>query len=159
MAKCKAITAQTGLPCRADALTNADGMCYFHSKLHRQAFIENSRKAGRKTHRGPALLEDTPVRLRSAKDVVRLMADTIRAVRCGRLDVKIASVCGYLGMTALNALNGTEQSPAKVELIIAQPSGTIPVDPDLEELERRKKEQNGKASLSLVATTTPVARA
>jgi len=47
------------------------------------------------------------VRLRDARDVVELLAETINQVRRGEIDPKVANAVGYLGALMLRAMETT----------------------------------------------------
>jgi hypothetical protein len=102
---CTGVT-ESGEPCRAIARSGSV-YCFFHdpgAKGERDA----ARRAGGVARSRPAtvLPPDAPEpALGSAEDVVLVLGDTIRQVRKGQLDPKIANTVGYLAGVLLKAFD------------------------------------------------------
>src|SRR5271169_921694 len=103
LAQCKAITLSGG---RCKARPHKNGLCFFHSDPKRAA--ELGRKGGRRNrHTYDAPLQ--PVAFpESAGDVKRMLAETMADIRAERMDPKLGSTLGYLGMALLRAFEVAE---------------------------------------------------
>lgn len=101
---CRAVTVD-GVPCRAPVRAGAV-FCGFHDPEHADAMRRGRRHGARERNRAPSMVAsveaDLPVA--SARDVVRLMGDTVNRVRKGTLDPRVANAVGYLASVALRAL-------------------------------------------------------
>ena len=98
LAQCRATTSSGGL-CKARPHKN--GLCFFHSDPKRAA--ELGRKGGRRNrHIYDAPLQPVAVP-ESAGDVKRMLAETMADIRAGRMDPKLGSTLGYIGMALLRA--------------------------------------------------------
>ena len=92
--------AKTGDPCAAPALSGS-AFCALHSDPMRAA--ELGRRGGarnRKRYEGDVCSVSIPA---SAGDVKRMMAETMAEVRAGKMDPKLGTTIGYLGMALLRA--------------------------------------------------------
>jgi general stress protein YciG len=102
--KCKAKT-KAGRPCAAPVLSGS-AFCALHSDPNRAA--ELGRKGGarnRKVYDGDVRNVTVP---ESAGDVKRMLAEAMADIRAGRMDPKLASTLGYLGMSLLRAFEVAE---------------------------------------------------
>ena len=98
LAQCKATTSSGG---RCKAKPHKDGLCFFHSDPKKAA--ELGRKGGRRNrHTYETPLQPVAVP-ESAGDVKRILAETMAEIRAGRMDPKLGSTLGYLGMGLLRA--------------------------------------------------------
>src|SRR5208283_908447 len=98
LAQCKATTS-SGARCKAKP--HKDGLCFFHSDPKKAA--ELGRKGGRRNRH---TYETPPERVavpESAGDVKRMLAETMADIRAGRMDPKLGSTLGYLGIALLRA--------------------------------------------------------
>jgi len=98
LVQCKATTS-SGNRCKAKP--HKDGLCFFHSDPKKAA--ELGRKGGRRNRH---TYEATPERVavpESAGDVKRMLAETMADIRAGRMDPKLGSTLGYLGIALLRA--------------------------------------------------------
>ena len=98
LVRCKATTSSGG---RCKAKPHKDGLCFFHSDPKKAA--ELGRKGGRRnrhTYKTPLQPVAVP---ESAGDVKRILAETMADIRGGRMDPKLGSTLGYLGMGLLRA--------------------------------------------------------
>lgn len=97
--------------------------CGFHDPDHADAMQRGRRHGARERNRPPATVAgveaDLPVT--SARDVVRLVGDTVNRVRKGTLDPRVANTVGYLASVALRALEvgEFEERLERVEAAIA----------------------------------------
>ena len=98
LVRCKATTSSGG---RCKAKPHKDGLCFFHSDPKKAA--ELGRKGGRRNrHTYETPLQPVAVP-ESAGDVKRILAETMADIRGGRMDPKLGSTLGYLGMGLLRA--------------------------------------------------------
>lgn len=100
---CKATTS-SGKPCRAKP--HKGGLCFFHSDPQKAA--ELGQKGGRRnrhTYETPLPPVTVP---ESAGDVKRMLAEAMADIRAGRMDPKLASTLGYLGVSLLRAFEVAE---------------------------------------------------
>ena len=98
LVRCKATTSSGG---RCKAKPHKDGLCFFHSDPKKAA--ELGRKGGRRNrHTYETPLQPVAVP-ESAGDVKRMLAETMADIRGGRMDPKLGSTLGYLGMGLLRA--------------------------------------------------------
>src|SRR5664279_1677465 len=98
LVRCKATTSSGG---RCKAKPHKDGLCFFHSDPKKAA--ELGRKGGRRNrHTYETPLQPVAVP-ESAGDVKRILAETMAEIRAGRMDPKLGSTLGYLGMGLLRA--------------------------------------------------------
>ncbi len=97
--KCQATT-KAGRHCAAPAV-RGENYCSLHSDPNRAA--ELGRKGGARNRK----VYDCDVRNvsvpESAGDVKRMLAETMADIRAGRMDPKLGSTLGYLGMALLRA--------------------------------------------------------
>jgi hypothetical protein len=103
LVQCKATTS-SGDRCRAKPHKN--GLCFFHSDPKKAT--ELGRKGGRRnrhTYETPLQQVTVP---ESAGDVKRMLAEAMADIRAGRMDPKLASTLGYLGMSLLRAFEVAE---------------------------------------------------
>jgi hypothetical protein len=98
-----------GGPCRAAAMPGRD-RCIFHDPEAAERRQEGRREGGRIRSQPRATLppERDRVVVASAKDVCKLLSDTIHEVRTGQLDPKIANAVGYLASVMVRALQAGE---------------------------------------------------
>lgn len=105
-----------GEQCEAWALKGKD-FCYRHDPESRAVSLEASRKGGlAKDAEIVTPLETIPVH--NAKDVVKLISQTIKEVRAGILDPRIATTIGYLSGHLIRAFEVAELE-GKVEEVRA----------------------------------------
>ena len=103
LAQCKATTSSGG---RCKARPHKDGLCFFHSDPKRAA--ELGRKGGRRNrHTYDAPLQPVAVP-ESAGDVKRMLAETMADIRAEKMDPKLGSTIGYLGMALLRAFEAAD---------------------------------------------------
>ena len=101
--QCKA-TASSGNRCKAKP--HKGGLCLFHFDPEKAA--ELGRKGGRRNrHTYEAALRPVHVP-ESAGDVKRMLAETMADIRTERIDPKLGSTIGYLGMALLRAFEVAE---------------------------------------------------
>ena len=103
LVQCKATTS-SGDRCKAKP--HKDGLCFFHSDPQKAA--ELGQKGGRRnrhTYETPLPHVTVP---ESAGDVKRMLAEAMADIRAGRMDPKLASTLGYLGMSLLRAFEVAE---------------------------------------------------
>ena len=82
--------------------------CFFHDP-EKEAEREAAQRAGGLRNKVAVLSSTTPdARLLDARDVVKLLAETINQVRRGEVDPKVANAVGYLGGLLMKALHVTE---------------------------------------------------
>lgn len=106
MAKCNQTT-RAGRPCRATALPGKD-VCMFHDPEHAEVQAEARRRGGTQRSRPAVTLPpDTPdLPLETVADVIKALASTFNAVRCGRLDARVGN-CLFVGAgVLLKAIEG-----------------------------------------------------
>jgi hypothetical protein len=113
-------TKEDGTQCRATAGCGSR-FCFFHDPGKADE-REAARRAGgiERTRRRPVLPSDTPdLPLRSATDIVELLAQTMNQVRRGQLDPKNGNCIGLLASVALKAMEMCESERiATLERII-----------------------------------------
>jgi hypothetical protein len=120
-------TRANGERCRGNA-AGPDGLCFAHSpalSARRKAACRAGGKA--RSRRAAVLPADTPVApLGDAKDVGRLLEQTVHQLRTGALDVRVANGVGYLCSVRLKALEAgeVEERLGRVEALLAQRHGT-----------------------------------
>ena len=96
---CRAKT-KAGRPCAAPVLSGS-AFCSLHADPERAAAL--GRKGGarnRKVYDGDVHNVSVP---ESAGDVKRMLAEAMADIRAGRMDPKLGSTLGYLGMSVLRA--------------------------------------------------------
>ena len=82
--------------------------CFFHDP-EKEAEREAAQRAGGLRNKVAVLSSTTPdARLLDARDVVKLLAETINQVRRGEVDPKVANAVGYLGGLLTKAIRETE---------------------------------------------------
>lgn len=97
--KCQATT-KAGGHCAAPVVRGSS-LCALHSDPNRAA--ELGRKGGARNRKVYDLdVRDIPVP-ESAKDVKQMLAETMADIRAGRMDPKLGSTLGYLGLALLRA--------------------------------------------------------
>ena len=114
-----------GRKCHAHAIGGSN-YCFFHDP-EKSAERQAARRAGGSKHKVAVLSSSAPeARLLDARDVVKLLAETINQVRRGEIDPKIANAVGYLGGLLLKALHETELETrlATLEEAIRRPPTT-----------------------------------
>jgi hypothetical protein len=102
--RCRAKT-KAGGSCAAPAIRGS-GFCALHSDPNRAAQL--GRKGGarnRKVYDGYVGNVAAP---ESAGDVKRMLAEAMADIRAGRIDPKLGSTLGYLGMSLLRAFEVAE---------------------------------------------------
>ncbi len=96
---CRAKT-KAGRPCAAPVLSGS-AFCSLHADPERAAAL--GRKGGarnRKVYDGDGRVVSVP---ETVGDVKRMLAETMADIRGGRMDPKLGSTLGYLGMGLLRA--------------------------------------------------------
>jgi hypothetical protein len=104
---CQAFKPDGGGKCGARPIAGSS-YCFFHDP-EKSAEREAAQRAGglrNKLAVLPSTAPDAP--LLDARDVVRLLAETINQVRRGEVDPKVANAVGYLGGLLMKALHETE---------------------------------------------------
>lgn len=121
---CTALT-RNGSPCRVPAVRGSR-FCALHDPA-KAAAVRAGRVEGGKTRSKPAHIvgdseADLPVK--SAHDVVALLADTINRTRKGLLDPRVANALGYLASAVIRALEvgELEERLAALEAATRSPS-------------------------------------
>ncbi len=99
-------TTRDGQPCQADAIQGSQ-FCLFHDPARAQDQTEARREGGRASRKPTVVLTapdagDCP--LDTVCHVKTLLGDTIRHVRTGQLDPKVANTVGYLAGILLKAV-------------------------------------------------------
>jgi hypothetical protein len=98
-----------GRRCRARRISSSS-YCFFHDPESKGKRMAAQRAGGMKNKnrmaRLPELTPDAP--LAEAKDVSRLLAQTINQVRRGELDPKVANAVGYLAGILLKSIQESE---------------------------------------------------
>ena len=96
-----------GKKCQARRV-GASSYCFFHDP-EKSAEREAAQRAGGRRNNVAVLSRTAPdARLLNARDVVKLLAETINQVRRGEVDPKVANAVGYLGGLLIKALHETE---------------------------------------------------
>jgi hypothetical protein len=96
-----------GDECKARRVAGSS-YCFFHDP-EKRAERESAQRAGGLKNKVAVLSSTTPdARLLDAKDVVKLLAETINQVRRGEVDPKVANAVGYLGGLLMKAIHETE---------------------------------------------------
>ena len=117
---CQAKT-QSGQPCRAPA--DASGFCAFHDPARAAERAEGRRRGGLRRAGSIArkVLDsaEVPVELRDAGQVRDLLGNTIRAVLCGGLDMRIGATVGGLATVLLKSLEQGELAERLAALELA----------------------------------------
>lgn len=111
---CKASTV-AGSPCRARPMQGSD-YCYLHDPAVSEDEKRDARSRGGKENQITVISPQPPLKLKSAKDAIVLLEETINGVRSGKLDVKIANCLGFLTDKLLKAYEVAELSD-KVEVM------------------------------------------
>lgn len=92
-----------GSKCAASAMEGSD-FCFFHDPSKSEERLEAQSLGGR-GNRIKTLSEDTPdVKITSGEDIVLLLSITISQARRGEIDLRTATVVGYLASIARAAL-------------------------------------------------------
>jgi len=131
--RCQHVKAD-GARCQARKV-HASDYCFFHDPA-RAAERAAARQAGGRKGKAAVLPPDTPLRpVRTAGDVVELLAETIHQVRTGTLDPRVGNCIGYLSAIVLKATEQgeMEQRLAALENIVAgqgRPESLFDADPD-----------------------------
>jgi hypothetical protein len=112
-----------GTRCRAKAVAGGT-LCFFHDP-DRAAQRQQARREGGRSRSRPArtLGEDAPdLRLKTAADVVRLLAEAINHTRRGAMDPKVANAIGCLAGQLLRAIDGgeTDRRLTALEKVLAE---------------------------------------
>lgn len=103
LVQCKATTS-SGDRCKAKP--HKDGLCFFYSDPKKAA--ELGRKGGRRNRHTYEMPLQPVAAPESAGDVKRMLAETMAEIRAGRMDPKLGSTLGYLGMSLLRAFEVAE---------------------------------------------------
>jgi len=131
--QCRQVKAD-GTRCRARKVHGSD-YCFFHDPA-KAAERASARQAGGRKGKAPFLPPDTPLRsVRTAGEVIELLAETIHQVRTGQLDPRVGNCIAYLSGIVLKATEQgeMEQRLAALEAIVAgqrQPESLFNADPD-----------------------------
>ena len=100
-------TTKTGSPCDAAPLNNSD-FCFFHDPARSEERLAASRRGGLRADKA-VLSPDVPdVVLKTAGDVLALIATTASQVRRGEIDTKIANCLAALCIIALRAIENSD---------------------------------------------------
>jgi len=102
---CKFIK-QDGSQCKAKALSNSK-YCFFHSQESERARKKAQSKGG-KNNKIRVRKPLKAIQIKETEDVVRLLASTIKDVRAGDLEVKIANCIGYLSGHLIKAFEASD---------------------------------------------------
>lgn len=111
--KCQ-YTKSEGEQCKAWAMTDSD-FCFTHNPdMQEERSLANQRggQVGKTTTTEPL----PPIELSQPSDVVVLLQDTIRGVRAGDIDLKVANSVGYLSGQLLKA-HEVAQLQARIEFL------------------------------------------
>jgi hypothetical protein len=131
--RCKHVKAD-GTQCRARKVQASD-YCFFHDPA-RAAERAAARQAGGRKGKAAVLPPETPLRpVRTAGEVIELLAETIHQVRVGTLDPRVGNCIGYLSGIVLKAgeQDVMEQRLTALERIVAsqrRPESLFGADPD-----------------------------
>lgn len=112
--KCE-FTKDDGQPCEANAISGS-GFCYHHNP---DISDEEKREAQSRGGANRALTLEKPLpplELIEPNDAVLLVADTIKRVRAGELDIRTANCLGFLSDKLLKAFE-VSQLNSRVEVI------------------------------------------
>lgn len=90
--------------------------CYLHDPAVSEDEKRDARSRGGKENQITIISPQPPLKLKSAKDAVVLLEETINGVRSGKLDVKVANCLGFLTDKLLKAYEVAELSD-KVEIM------------------------------------------
>lgn len=88
-------TKDNGEQCNANAMTGSD-FCFLHNpEISEEDKKEAQTRGGQ--NRARIIKEALPeIKIKTSKDAVLLLTDTINRVRAGEMDTKIATTIGYL---------------------------------------------------------------
>jgi hypothetical protein len=105
--RCEFIS-KTGSRCHADPQTGKD-WCFFHDPEQKKKQAEARKQGGearsRQTEPEITLPPDLPVvRLATSRNVFDLLAETVRHLQCGEMDIHAAKALAYLSSLLLRAL-------------------------------------------------------
>lgn len=110
-----------GQKCEANAVRDSE-FCYFHNP---DISVEEKKEAQSNGGKTKALtlkepLPDLPIA--NQDDAVLLVADTIKRVRAGKLDIRTANCLGFLADKLLKALEARETNDKleKIERLLTQ---------------------------------------
>lgn len=112
--KCEKVKAD-GTQCEANAINESE-FCYFHNP---DITDDEKREAQSNGGKAKALIIKEPlpdINLATPQDAVMLIADTIRRVRAGELDIRTANCLGFLSDKLLKAFE-VSQLNDKVDLV------------------------------------------
>ncbi len=107
-------TKRDGEQCKAWAMSDSD-FCFTHNpEMGEERALANQRggQVGKANPTEPL----RPIELSQPKDVVVLLQDTIRGVRAGEIDLKVANSVGYLSGHLLKA-HEVAQLQARIEFL------------------------------------------
>jgi hypothetical protein len=96
---------QNGMPCGGFSI-GGSVYCFAHAP-DQTAKREDARRRGGQAGKVATLPEST-VQVRSIRDVVGLVEETINDVRAGRVDVRVANAVGYLANVAIKAIEQSD---------------------------------------------------
>jgi len=131
--RCEHVKAD-GKHCRAWKLHGSD-YCFFHDPA-KAAERASARQAGGRKGKAAVLPPETPLLpVRTAGEVIELLAETIHQVRTGQLDPRVGNCIAYLSGIVLKATEQgeMEQRLAALEAIVAgqrQPENLFDANPD-----------------------------
>lgn len=124
MAKCT-YTKPDGSVCRANAAAGG-AFCTFHDPENAAMQAAAKVEGGRARSRPRAVLPEghPEMTVASARDVGRLLSDTINQVRTGKIDPRIANTVGYLASVLLRSVEvgELEERLASLEASVAASS-------------------------------------
>ena len=103
--RCQAKRAD-GEPCGGFAIAGSD-LCFAHDPGVSERRQDARRRGGVNAH-SAATLPYRRLRLRKPQDVLSLLREAAEAVRCGRLDVRVANCLAYLRQVSLRAMEAGE---------------------------------------------------
>ena len=119
--ECCSASRADGSPCGARARPGGR-LCLFHDPRCKSARDAGRRAGGQRRcqPRATVPVESYAMELRSVEDVCELLSGTIRDVRTGRLDPKLANTVGYLASVLVRALEvgRLEERLAALELVL-----------------------------------------
>jgi hypothetical protein len=104
--RCKGVT-KNGAACTAWAMEG--GLCYFHANPDKAA--ELGRNGGRHRKQTYEQSSEPVAPPESARDVRRMLAETMAEVKAGRMDPKVANTVAYVGTVLLRAYE-TDSAPS-----------------------------------------------
>jgi hypothetical protein len=90
--------------------------CYLHDPSVSEDEKRDARSRGGKENQITVISPQPPLKLKSAKDAIVLLEETINGVRSGELDVKVANCLGFLTDKLLKAYEVAELND-KVEIM------------------------------------------